>query len=192
MRRPRLDQVIVAILLLGALGLAPAIAMAHGRTSQGTYVTTDPVDVKAGPNEGYETVRTFRKGTTFEIVGAEGSWLKVSLAEHESRFGYIDKRFAVVKDQHVRINARSPNPALTKGQTTRINPRPAIPGTYFTTKPINARLGPGEEYSIISTIPKGTKIVIVGMEGEWLRIASKRGDPPAYVKRRTTFVEPAD
>jgi len=152
--------------------------MAHGLRSEGTYVTTGPVDVKAGPNEGYETVRRFRKGTTFEIVGKEGAWLKVQLAEHEARFGYVDNRFAAIKDHHVRHE--------------RINPRPAIPGTYLASKPINVRLGPGEEYAIVSTIPKGTKIIVVGREGEWLRIASRRGDPPSYVERRSTFLEPAD
>ena len=165
----------VAILLLGGLGLVPTVASPHGLRSEGTYVTTAQVDVKAGPDERYDTVRRFRKGTTFEAAGKHGTWLKVQLSEHEANFGYVDKRFAVIKDHHARID-----------------PRPAIPGTYLTTKQIDVRLGPGNEHPIVATIPKGNKIIVVGREGDWLRIASRRGDPPVYVERKSTFVEPAD
>jgi N-acetylmuramoyl-L-alanine amidase len=175
MKRWWRDQVVVAILLLEGLGLSPGTVTAHGPESHGTYVTSVPVDVKGGPGETYGTIRKFRKGTAFEIVGKEGGWLKVQLAEHENYFGYVHERFAATKDQHMDINLR-----------------PAIPGTYMITAPISVRRGPGENFAVVSKLPKGTKIVVIGMEGDWLRIASKRGDPPAYVERKSTFLEHVD
>ena len=168
-------QVVVAILLLDGFALPPAIVTAHGPESQGTYVTTVPVDVKGGPGETYNTVRRFRKGTAFEIVGKEGGWLKVQLAEHNNHFGYVHERFAAIKDQHMDINLR-----------------PAIPGAYLIAAPIIVRRGPGDTFAVVSKLPKGTKIIVIGMDGDWLRLASKRGDPPAYVDRRATLLEHAD
>ena len=134
----------------------------------------------------------FGKGTTFEIAGKEGAWLKVKMAEHEDRFGYVDQRSAVPKDHHMRTNSRSPSPLTPKDQQARAHSRPAIPGTYLTTNPVDVRLGPSKDHSIVSTIPKGTKIIIVEREGEWLRIAARGVQPPAYVERRSTFLEPSD
>ena len=112
-------------LVILAVSIAPvAIGFAHGPESKGTYVTIKAVDLKEGPGQSYETVRKFRKGTTFEIVGKEKGWLKVQLSEHHLHFGYVDERFAVVKEQH-----------------ERISPRPAIPGAYIITAPILVRRG---------------------------------------------------
>jgi uncharacterized protein YraI len=274
-------DVIIEILVLVGLGMPPEIVMAHGAASAGTYVTTARVEIKAGPDERHESLRSFRKGTTFQIVGEEGRWLKVKIAEHEDRYGYIDRRFAVVKDPHsaeltlvtrrlallleagltveqcldalieqaqseasgrilraVRTEVRSgrslaaaferfpasfpeiyralvgtgeqsddlagvmsrladhlegrPVMSQSAGLDARVHPRPAIPGTYLTTNEVDARLGPGTDHPIFSTIPKGTKIIIVEREGEWLRIATRRGQPPAYVERRSTFLQPSD
>jgi uncharacterized protein YraI len=167
---------VVACLLAAGLGLSPAIVAAHGPKSEGTYVTTAPVEVKAGPADGYRTIRRFRQGTTFEIVGKEGAWLKVQLAEHGKHLGYIDQRLAAIKDHHV----------------SDFSPRSAIPAAYVTTAPISVRQGPGEDFPIVATRPTGTNIVVIGLEGEWLRIASGHGSPPEYVSRRSTSVEHAD
>jgi uncharacterized protein YgiM (DUF1202 family) len=172
--------------------MPPAIVGAHGVHSEGTYITTHAVDLRAGPDPSYESLRKFRKGTTFEIAGREGAWLKVKIAEHEDRVGYVDQRFAVLKDHHARSHSRSSISATDKDEDTRLHPRPAIPGTYLTTHPVAVRLGPGNDHAIVSTIPKGTKIIIVEREGEWLRIATSRGQPPAYVERRSTFLQPSD
>lgn len=165
----------VALIILAVSNVPLAIVLAHGPESKGTYVTTKAVDLKGGPDQTYETVRKFRKGTTFEIVGKEKGWLKVQLSEHDLHFGYLDERFAVVSEQHEEISLR-----------------PAIPGAYIITAPILVRRGPGDNFAAVSKLPKGTRIVVIGMDGDWLRIASKRGDPPAYVERRTTLLEHAD
>ena len=167
--------VLVGLVMLAGSSLHLSIVVAHGPESQGTYVTTKAVDLKRGPGQNYDAVRKFRKGTTFEIVGKEGGWLKVQLSEHDHHFGYIDQRSAVIKEQHEDIILK-----------------PAIPGAYFIAAPIIVRRGPGDTFAVVSKLPKGTKIVVIGMDGGWLRLASKRGDPPKYVERRTSPLEHAD
>lgn len=165
----------IAIVVFAVCSVSPAIVVAHGPESIGTYITIKAVDLKEGPGQSYETVRKFRKGTTFEIVGKEKGWLKVQLSEHNLHFGYLEERFAVVREQ-----------------LERISPRPAIPGAYIITVPIVVRRGPGENFAAISTLPKGTRIVVIGMDGDWLRIASKRGGPGSYVERKSTLLEHVD
>ncbi len=64
-----------------------------------------------------------------------------------------------------------------------------IPGSYVTTTNVNVRRGPGTTYEIITKIPTGIKVQVVGKEGAWLKVESKHGRPPGYIDSR--FVRPA-
>jgi uncharacterized protein YraI len=162
-------------LLVAGVGAVPATVAAHGLPSQGTYVTTAIVDVKKGPGPQYETIRTLPKGKMFEIVGKQGHWLMLRPSEHEIASGYIEDRFAMAKKPQDDPQRKFP-----------------IPGTYLTTNPVDVRGGPGEQHAVVSTIPKGTRVVVVGMEANWLKIASKHGEPPRYIERSQGRLQPAD
>lgn len=72
---------------------------------------------------------------------------------------------------------------------------------YETTDNVKVRSGPGTQYKIVAEIKSGTKVNIAASDGEWLKVVSKRGNPPGYIpersarptgepiKRRTFFVE---
>jgi uncharacterized protein YgiM (DUF1202 family) len=55
------------------------------------------------------------------------------------------------------------------------------PGTYLTTADVHVRRGPGTNYEVVATIPKGIEVNVVGREGEWLRVESKHGNKPGYI-----------
>ncbi|HWP22777.1 MAG TPA: SH3 domain-containing protein [Candidatus Binatia bacterium] len=57
-------------------------------------------------------------------------------------------------------------------------------GTYTVTEDVPLRAGPGTNHPIITTLPKGIKIHVVGREGYWLRVESKHGDKPGYIDDR--------
>ena len=57
----------------------------------------------------------------------------------------------------------------------------AISGTYITTADVSLRSGPGASYPVLTTLPKGIKIKVVGREGYWLKVESKHGDAPGYI-----------
>ncbi len=63
-----------------------------------------------------------------------------------------------------------------------------VASPYTTTAEAQVRNGPGNDYAVIATIPKDTKVNVVGREGQWLRIESKRGRQPGYIDER--FVRP--
>jgi len=66
-------------------------------------------------------------------------------------------------------------------QTTR--------GTYTTTAEVPLRAGPGSNHPVITTLPKGMKINVVGKEGYWLKVESKHGDKPGYIDEQFARLE---
>jgi N-acetylmuramoyl-L-alanine amidase len=60
-------------------------------------------------------------------------------------------------------------------------PAQAPAAEYLTTTNVNVRKGPGTNYEIVATIPKGVKVNVVGREGAWLKVESKHGNKPGYI-----------
>ena len=54
-------------------------------------------------------------------------------------------------------------------------------GSYETTAEVPLREGPGNYHKIITLLPKGIQINVVGKEGFWLRVESKHGGKPGYI-----------
>jgi uncharacterized protein YraI len=63
------------------------------------------------------------------------------------------------------------------------------PGTYTTTADAPLRAGPGTNHPVVTTLPKGIKINVVGKEGHWLKVESKHGDKPGYIEDRFARLE---
>lgn len=62
------------------------------------------------------------------------------------------------------------------------------PRSYVTTSDVRVRAGAGTQYKAVADIPRGTKVSVVGREGEWLKVVSKHGNPPGYINER--FAQP--
>jgi len=50
------------------------------------------------------------------------------------------------------------------------------------------RTGPGTQFRTIATVRRDSKVQVVGRDGDWLLIVSKRGNPPGYIEM--TSVKP--
>ena len=61
-------------------------------------------------------------------------------------------------------------------------------GVYTTTADVPLRSGPGNFHEVITTLPKGININVVGKEGFWLKVESKHGGKPGYVDEQ--FAKP--
>ena len=57
-------------------------------------------------------------------------------------------------------------------------------GSYLTTADVEIRSGPGTNYDVVTTIPKGVKVNVVGREGGWLKVESKQGNKPGYIEEK--------
>jgi uncharacterized protein YraI len=60
----------------------------------------------------------------------------------------------------------------------------ATKGSYLTTADVNLRSGPGTKYDVLTTIPKGVKVNVVGQEGGWLKVESTQGNKPGYISEK--------
>jgi mannosyl-glycoprotein endo-beta-N-acetylglucosaminidase len=65
----------------------------------------------------------------------------------------------------------------------------ATKGTYTTTADVPLRSGAGNFHEVITTLPKGININVVGKEGYWLKVESKHGGKPGYIDEQ--FAKPA-
>ena len=69
------------------------------------------------------------------------------------------------------------------GQTEARSNRGQEPQPYVTTGEVAVRSGPGTQHQIVAEIKRGTKVNVAGGEGEWLKVVSKRGNPPGYIEK---------
>jgi uncharacterized protein YgiM (DUF1202 family) len=52
---------------------------------------------------------------------------------------------------------------------------------YVTVESTTVRTGPGEQFRSISKIPPKAKVHVVGRDGDWLLIVSKKGNAPGFI-----------
>ena len=64
----------------------------------------------------------------------------------------------------------------------------SVDGRYTTTADVPLRSGPGMNYAVITTLPKGIAVNVVGHEGYWLKVESKHGGNPGYIDEQ--FAQP--
>ena len=53
---------------------------------------------------------------------------------------------------------------------------------YVTTMATKVRSGPGAQFRAIADIPPDAKVNVVGKDGEWVLIVSKKGNAPGYIE----------
>ena len=59
----------------------------------------------------------------------------------------------------------------------------AVTESYTTTADVALRSGPGMKYSVVTTLPKGININVVGREGYLLKVESKHGGSTGLYRR---------
>jgi uncharacterized protein YgiM (DUF1202 family) len=151
---------------LPGMTLLPYDVTAAQTTQERPYITTADAELRKGPGAKYDVIRTIPRDTRIEVVSKEGSWLKVQ-SQYGREPGYIDEQYA-----------RPIAGAATKSKTF------LGPGTYITTGEVNLREGPGTKYKVLRRIPKDTRINVIRIDGDWLRVESKKGNPPGYIDKR--------
>src|SRR5262249_5042013 len=69
-------------------------------------------------------------------------------------------------------------------------------GTYIITADVPLRSGPGADQEVITVLPRGIQVNVVGNEGYWLQVESKHGGRPGciaqqFARRTSQQVGPA-
>lgn len=93
-----------------------------------------------------------------------------------------------------RPGAQTPPPETPKPETT---PEGATERAMTVRKNANVRLGPGTKFQRVATLRAGTRVTVVGEEGEWYRLVNPQGGEPVYVAKfllgavETTVAKPS-
>ena len=53
---------------------------------------------------------------------------------------------------------------------------------YVTVESTKVRTGPGAQFRAIADIPRNAKVQVVGKDGDWVLIVSKKGNAPGYIE----------
>ena len=53
---------------------------------------------------------------------------------------------------------------------------------YITTETTKVRTGPGPQFRAIADINRDAKVNVVGRDGEWVLVVSKKGNAPGYIE----------
>lgn len=54
--------------------------------------------------------------------------------------------------------------------------------SYMTTENTKLRTGPGPQFRVLGDIPSNAKVTVVGRDGEWVLIVSKKGNAPGFIE----------
>ena len=61
---------------------------------------------------------------------------------------------------------------------------------YVTIENTKLRSGPGPQFRVITEIPTNAKINVVGRDGDWALLISKKGNPPGFIE--LAAIKPGD
>ena len=165
------------------------------KPSDGPLAVTTPaiLNVRAGPGTGYKILTTVPKGTEATIVGIgpNAQWYMVTL-ESLNRPAWIYASLTSVTGflGGVKQYTLAEVNGYTFTETDATDTCGAKPIAITVPAILNVRKGPGTDFEIMTTIPKGTRAEIVGIdpEDEWLLVKLDTLVDPAWIYKDLTTV----
>ena len=128
------------------------------------------MNARLGPGLAYDVITTLPQGTRANIIGVDprGEWYQLELSDIEIPV-WIFQSLAGVEGS-------LDNVSQVSAEELALLPISGAPGSRPTAviqpEVMNVRLGPDLEYEVLTTLPQGTQVEIVGIDpsGEWLQV----------------------
>ena len=145
--------------------------------------------LRVGPGTNYDVITTVPQGTHVKIIGLgpEDKWFLIELSALEGP-AWIHQSLVELSGSVRGYRQLAPRELV---QMLRPGPNPAA-RPYLITQPeiLNVRLGPGLNYDVITTVPRGTQAAIYGMDPDkkWFQVELEGLDTLAWVYRDLTRV----
>lgn len=135
----------IILLLTALLLITPISVTAATADSKAGAVTTKegPLNVRAKASSAATIVSTLKKGSYITLISKSGNWWKVEYGRN--KFGYCHK-------DYITVVQGTPATVATQGG------------------PLNVRSGGGTSYRIITTLPKGERVLTLSTKNGWSRI----------------------
>ncbi|MEW6242986.1 MAG: SH3 domain-containing protein [Bacillota bacterium] len=137
-------------------------------------VTAGVLNVRSGPGTQYARLTTVSSSTALTVLERQGDWLQVRLPS--GQVGWVFVAYAPI------AAAPSPPPAPNTPPHAETPPpqenRTAANILRVATVAVsllNARAGPSTEAALITHLPQGTTLPVVGEQGDWLQVRLPTG-----------------
>ncbi len=141
-----------------------------GETSTSTFgtgeITVNNLNVRASASTSSKIISSLSRGTKVDLYKKSGSWYKVKIG---SNYGYVHSSYVKITTSTGGSNSSSGGETSTSrfgtGEITASN--------------LNVRASASTSSKIISSLGRGTKVVLYEKSGEWFKI--KLGNSDAYI-----------
>ena len=128
------------------------------------------MNARLGPGLAYDVITTLPQGTRANIIGVDprGEWYQLDLSHIEIPV-WIFQSLA-------NVEGSLDNVSQVSAEDLALLPISGAPGSrpLAVTQPevMNVRLGPELDYEVLTTLPQGTQVKVVGIDpsGEWLQV----------------------
>ena len=128
------------------------------------------MNARLGPGLAYDVITTLPQGTRANIIGVDprGEWYQIELTGLDIPV-WIYQSLAVVEGSLANV------PTVSAGELAKL-PISGATGSrpIATIQPevMNVRIGPGIDYDVLTTLPQGTQVAVVGIDpsGQWLQV----------------------
>ena len=154
--------------------LVDSLAALRQTMTAGDYpqAVTQPqiMNARFGPGLAYDVITTLPQGTRANIIGVDprGEWYQLELSDLEIPV-WIFQSLASVEGS-------LDNVSQVSAEELALLPISGAPGSrpvaVIQPEIMNVRLGPELDYEVLTTLPQGTQVNIVGIDpsGEWLQV----------------------
>ena len=137
----------------------------------GTVDTTDGLRVREGAGTNTKILGVLNHGSAVKIVDTNGSWYKI---KYGSGYGYVHKDYVIIKTSSNNNNTQEkpdnkPEVVVKKGEV------------YNTGSNLRVRSAANTNSIVLGYLVDGTKVDIIGSEGNWYKINFK--DKTGFVSK---------
>lgn len=131
-----------------------------GDVVTGSAVTTDALNMRSGPSTSNGIITTMPRGATVELMGsAQDGWYPVRYAGNK---GWASSGWLSIGASAPAPTQPAPTPAPTQPSTGAPAIGDTVTGTMYVTVGLNLRSGPSTSNSVITVMPGGATVSVMG------------------------------
>ncbi len=154
--------------------LTDSLAALRSTMTAGSYpqAVTQPeiMNARLGPGLAYDVITTLPQGTRANIIGVDprGEWYQLELSNLEIPV-WIYQSLASVEGS---LESVREVPAADLAELPISGAPGSRPIAFIVPEVMNVRIGPGFEYEVLTTLPQGKQVEVVGIvsSSEWLQV----------------------
>jgi N-acetylmuramoyl-L-alanine amidase len=151
----------------------PAAARPHGTSA---IVNAGVLNVRSGPGTTFDILTRALRGALLPLLSRQGDWLQVRLPD--GRNGWVATQHTTIRQAAQQAPA-TPAPAVQEPAAVPVTQLPAagLPassdtaGAVTVSVPVlNVRGGPNASFPRTGTVSRGTRLSVLGRQGDWLQV----------------------